>query len=117
MSYGDYINKLHFGSVSDGIQAMKDHKIASQTNSLDMKALGLDSDIDKLTGKLADVQDATDPATTIENAVSEGGAAIESMVTMKKLYSKFKDMKTKLKGKADELKGKAQDKRMKLMIN
>ena len=110
MSYGDYLNKLHFGSVSDGIQAMKDHEIAGQTNSLELKSLGLDSDIDKLTGKLADVQDATDPATTIESAVSGAGGAIESMATMKKLYSKFKDMKGKLKGKAEELKGKAQDK-------
>ena len=92
--YGDYLNKLHFGSVSDGIQAMKDHEIASQTNSLDMKSLGLDSDIDTLTGKLMDVQDSTDPATTIESAVSGAGGAIEGMATMKKLYSKFKDMKT-----------------------
>ena len=108
--YSDYLNKLHFGSVSDGIQAMKQNAVVSQTNELDMKSLGLDSDIDKLTGKLADIQDSTDPATTIENAVSEGGAAIEGMATMKKLYSKFKDMKTKLKGKADEVKSKAQDK-------
>ena len=103
--YGDYLNKLHFGSVSDGSQAMKDHEIASQTNSLDMKPLGLDSDIDTLTGKLMDVQDSTDPATTIENAVSEGGAAIEGMATTtKKLYSKYKDMKTKAGDKINELK-------------
>ena len=108
--YGDYLNKLHFGSVSDGIQAMKDHEIASQTNSLDMKSLGLDSDIDKLTGQLLDVQDSTDPATTIESAVSGAGGAIESMATMKKLYSKFKDMKTKAGDKFNELKGKAKDK-------
>ena len=56
---------------------------------------------------MADIQDSTDPATTIENTVSEAGGAIESMATMKKLYSKFKDMKTKLKGKANELKSKA----------
>ena len=108
--YGDYLNKLHFGSVSDGIQAMKDHEIASQTNSLDMKSLGLDSDIDTLTGKLMDVQDSTDPATTIESAVSGAGGAIEGMATMKKLYSKFKDMKSKAGDKINELKGKAQDK-------
>ena len=108
--YSDYLNKLHFGSVSDGIQAMKDHEIASQTNPLELKSLGLDSDIDKLTGQLADVQDSTDPATTIENAVSEAGGAIEGMATMKKLYSKFKDMKSKAGDKIKELKGKAQDK-------
>ena len=89
---------------------MKDHEIASQTNALDMKSLGFDSDIDKLTGQLADVQDSTDPATTIENAVSGGGGAIEGMATMKKLYSKFKDMKTKAGEKFNEVKGKAQDK-------
>ena len=110
MSYADYTQKLHFGSVSDGIQAMKDHEIASQTNPLDMKSLGFDSDIDKLTGQLASVQDATDPATTVENAVSGAGGAIEGMATMKKLYSKFKDMKSKAGEKFNELKGKAQDK-------
>ena len=89
---------------------MKDHEIASQTNPLDMKSLGFDSDIDKLTGQLASVQDATDPATTVENAVSGAGGAIEGMATMKKLYSKFKDMKSKAGEKFNELKGKAQDK-------
>ena len=89
---------------------MKDHEIASQTNSLDMKSLGLDSDIDTLTGKMMDVQDSTDPATTIESAVSGAGGAIEGMATMKKLYSKFKDMKSKAGDKINELKGKAQDK-------
>ena len=110
MSYANYLNKLHFGSVSDGIQAMKDNEIGSQINSLDMKSLGLDSSIDKLTGQLGDLQDSTDPATTIENAISEGGAAIEGMATMKKLYSKFQDMKSKAGDKINELKGKVQDK-------
>ena len=102
MSYGDYLNKLHFGSVSSGIQAMKDHEMVSQTNPLELKSLGLDSDIDKLTGQLADVQDATDPATTIDNAVSGVGGAIESMAMMKKLYGKIKDAKSKLTGKSKE---------------
>lgn len=110
MSYSDYSRRLHFGSVSDGIQAMKDHEIASQTNAMDLKSLGFDSNIDKLTGQLADVQDSTDPATTIENAISGGGGAIEGMAIMKKLYSKFKDMKTKAGEKFNEFKGKAQDK-------
>ena len=110
MSYGDYLNKLHFGSVSDGIQAMKDHEMVSQTNPLELKQLGLDSDIDKLTGQLADVQDATDPATTIENTVGEVGGMIETASMMKKLYGKFKELKTKAGDKVNELKGKAQDK-------
>ena len=110
MSYGDYLNKLHFGSVSDGIQAMKDHEMVSQTNPMEMKQLGLDSDIDKLTGQLADVQNSTDPATTVESAVSEAGGVIDSFATMKKLYGKFKDLKGKAQDKVSELKGKAQDK-------
>ena len=110
MSYGDYLNKLHFGSVSDGIQAMKENAIVSQTNELDMRSLGLDSDIDKLTGKLADVQDSTDPASTIENTIGEVGGMIETGSMMKKLYGKFKELKTKAGDKVNELKGKAQDK-------
>ena len=84
--------------------------MVSQTNPMEMKQLGLDSDIDKLTGQLADVQNSTDPATTVESAVSEAGGVIDTFTTMKKLYGKFKDVKSKLGDKANELKGKAQDK-------
>ena len=110
MSYGDYMRKLHFGSVSDGIQAMKDNELNRMTNPLEAQQLGLDSDIAKLGASLQADEASDSVSKSIDDAISGGGGAIESMATMKKLYGKFKDVKSKLGDKANELKGKAQDK-------
>ena len=106
MSYSNYLNKLHFGSVSDGIQGMKENEMNRLTNPLEAKSLGLDSDITSLTSVLQgeEAQDAV--SKTIDTAVTGAGGAVEGMATMKKLYSKFKE---KASDKVDELKGKAQD--------
>ena len=110
MSYSEYTRRLHFGSVSDSIQAMKDNEFNRITNPMDSQQLSLDSDISKLTASLQS-DEASDSATkTIDDAISGGGGAIESMATMKKLYSKFKDAKTKVTDKVNEVKGKVQDK-------
>ena len=86
MSYSEYTRRLHFGSVSDSIQAMKDNEFNRITNPMDSQQLSLDSDISKLTASLQS-DEASDSATkTIDDAISGGGGAIESMATMKKLY-------------------------------
>ena len=100
--YSDYTRKLHFGSVSDGIQAMKDNEFNRITNPMDSQQLSLDSDISKLTASLQSDEASDSVSKTIDDAISGGGGAIESMATMKKLYSKFKDVKDKLSGKKTE---------------
>ena len=52
MSYSDYTRKLHFGSVTDGIQAMKDNEFSRITNPMESQQLSLDSDITSLTAGL-----------------------------------------------------------------
>ena len=88
MSYQNYLQSLKFGSVSESIGSLQAKEMSKIDNQFDMKELGLQDQISKLSSG----ESATNAVYgSIDSGVSTLGGVMESATMMKKIYGLAKD--------------------------